>query len=63
VLKELKKNKEAWENFRKFPDSYQRVRIAYIESQRKHIKQAFFKSLNNFIRLTEKNKQFGSWKE
>jgi len=63
VLKELKKNKEAWENFRKFPDSYQRVRIAYIESQRKHSKQAFFKSLNNFIRITEKNKQFGSWKE
>jgi uncharacterized protein YdeI (YjbR/CyaY-like superfamily) len=62
VLKKMKENKEVWNNFRKFPDSYQRVRIAYIESQRKHSKQAFEKSLNNFIKLTKRNKMFGSWK-
>lgn len=63
ILKELRKNKKAWENFRRFPDSYQRVRIAYIESQRRHSKQAFEKSLRNFLKLTKNNKMFGSWKE
>ena len=62
VLKELKKDKEVWVNFLKFPEPYRKIRIAYIESQRKHSKQAFEKALNNFIKLTSKNKRFGSWK-
>lgn len=61
VLRRLREDKEVWSNFRKFPDSYQRVRIAYIESQRRHNKKAFEKSLNNLIKLTKKNKRFGSW--
>ena len=62
VMKRLKEDREVWNNFARFPESYQRVRIAYIESQRKHNNQAFEKSLNNFIKLTKKNKRFGSWK-
>ncbi len=59
ILKELKSNKVAWENFQKFPESYKRIRIAYIESQRDHSEDAFRKSLGNFIGMTEKNKLFG----
>jgi uncharacterized protein YdeI (YjbR/CyaY-like superfamily) len=59
ILKELKNNKLAWENFQRFPEGYRRVRIGYIESQRKHSPEAFNKSLKNFITKTSKNKKFG----
>jgi uncharacterized protein YdeI (YjbR/CyaY-like superfamily) len=59
ILKALKKNKQVWDNFQKFSDGYKRVRISYIESQRKHSDKMFKKSLQNFIKKTEKNKKFG----
>ena len=59
ILKEIKKNEQAWENFQKFSEGYKRVRIGYIESQGKHSDDAFKKSLKNFIKNTEKNKKFG----
>jgi uncharacterized protein YdeI (YjbR/CyaY-like superfamily) len=59
ILSAIKKNKAAWEHFLKLPEGYRRVRIGYIESQRAHNNTAFRKSLNNFIRMTEKNKRFG----
>lgn len=59
ILKALKANKQAWENFQKFPRYYKRIRIGYIESQRKHNKESFGKSLNYLIKMSEKNKKFG----
>lgn len=59
ILKTIKSNKQAWENFQKLPEGYKRVRIGYIESQRKHSLNNFRKSLQNFIKNTEKNKRFG----
>jgi len=59
ILKEIKSNKQAGENFQKFSEGYKRVRIGYIESQRKHSSDAFKKSLQNFIKKTERNKKFG----
>ncbi|HRZ85379.1 MAG TPA: YdeI/OmpD-associated family protein [Candidatus Paceibacterota bacterium] len=59
ILEEIKNNKQAWKNFQKFSEGYKRVRIGYIESQRKHSMNAFKKSLQNFIKNTEKNKRFG----
>lgn len=59
ILEEIKTNKQAWENFQKFSEGYKRVRIGYIESQRKHSANSFKKSLQNFIKNTEKNKKFG----
>jgi uncharacterized protein YdeI (YjbR/CyaY-like superfamily) len=35
ILKPLKENAQAWENFRKFPESYKRIRIAFIETRRR----------------------------
>ena len=58
ILTALKANKIAWENFQKFSDTYVRIRIAFIDGARKRPEE-FQKRLNYFIRMTEKNKQFG----
>jgi len=59
----IKKDKAAWENFQKMPDSYKRIRIAYIEGRRRQGKNAFQRSLNHFIKMTAKNKRIGFVKE
>lgn len=58
ILAEIKKNKEAWKNFQKFPESYKRIRIGWIDGSRN--RPDFFKTrLNYFIKMTAKNKRFG----
>lgn len=59
ILKAIKSEPDAWRNFRRLPASYKRIRIAYIESQRRHGMDAFRRSLRNFVRMTAKNKRFG----
>ena len=59
ILKPLKANKQAWKNFQKFPESYKRIRIGFIESRRRHGNEMFQKSLQHFIEMTAKNKKFG----
>jgi len=59
ILTALKVDPRVWENFRKFPGPYRRIRIAYVESRRRHGAEAFDKSLRNFIAKTAENKQFG----
>ena len=59
ILKPLQADKLAWENFQRFPESYQRVRIAYILSRKRHGQEMFEKSLRHFIKMTAKNKRFG----
>jgi uncharacterized protein YdeI (YjbR/CyaY-like superfamily) len=58
ILKVIKANKEAWNNFRKFSDAYKRIRIGFIDGARKRPKE-FKKRLRYFIKMTEKNKQYG----
>jgi uncharacterized protein YdeI (YjbR/CyaY-like superfamily) len=58
IIKSLKQNNEAWKYFQKFPVSYKRIRISYIENYRGHPK-LFKKTLSNFIKMTAKNKKFG----
>ena len=36
ILIPLKENEQAWKIFQKLPDSYKRIRIAFIESRRRH---------------------------
>lgn len=60
ILKALKANKAAWENFQHLPETYKRVRIAYIISS--SIPAQKPKRLAYFIKMTAKNKMFGSWK-
>jgi len=59
ILKPLKSDRGAWENFNRFPDSYKRIRIAFLESRRKHGNGAFRKSLAHFVKMTGKGKRFG----
>ncbi len=58
ILEALKANKEAWSNFQQFSRDYQRIRVAFIEGARNRPDE-FKKRLNYFIKMTEKNKQFG----
>jgi len=63
ILQALKDNEEAWVNFQKFPLSYQKIRIAYIDSRRRHSREMFEKSLKHFIRMTALNKRIGFMRE
>ena len=63
ILKEIRSNKQTWKNFKGFPESYKRIRISYIEDIRSRGKKEFRKRLNNFIKMTHKNKKFGFVKE
>lgn len=58
ILQALKENKQTWENFRKFPESYQRIRIGYIDHARSRPEE-FEKRLKYLLKMTEQNKQFG----
>ena len=63
ILRSLKSNPDAWKNFRKMPEDYRRIRLAYIESRKRHGKEMYQKSLKYFIRMTAKNKRIGFVKE
>lgn len=58
ILKEIKANQEAWKHFQKFSDAYKRIRIGFIDGARKR-PQEFKKRLRYFIKMSEKNKQYG----
>ncbi len=62
ILVPLMKNKVAWENFQRLPAGYRRIRIAFIESRRRHGPEMFGRSLDHFIKMTERNKRFGMMK-
>ena len=55
IIKEIKKDKEAWKNYQNFTDSYKRIRVAYIDAARKRPDE-FKKRLINFIEKTRENK-------
>ena len=59
ILEALKLNEQTWKNFQKFSIGYKRVRIGYIEDVRTYDKEIFQNRLNNFIKMTAKNKKFG----
>ena len=58
IRQALKANKQAWKNFGKYGEAYKRIRIAYIDGAR-HRPAEFKKRLNYFLKMTEKDKQFG----
>ena len=55
ILDEIRKDKEAWDNFRSFTEGYKRIRIAYIDDARDRPKE-FEKRLSSFIRKTRENR-------
>ncbi|MFC1951663.1 YdeI family protein [Chloroflexota bacterium] len=58
IIREIKKNNKAWENYQKFSQAYQRIRIAYIDAARNRPNE-FKKRLNIFIKKAEQNKSIG----
>jgi len=58
ILDRIKANKQALENFQTLSPDYKRIRIAFIEGARNRPAE-FEKRLRYFIKMTEKNKQFG----
>lgn len=59
ILRELKRDAEVWRNFQRFPESYQRVRIGWIDMSRKR-PEVYKQRLDYFLRMTKRNKRFGS---
>jgi len=59
ILEALKSTEQTWKNFQKFSIGYKRVRIGYIEDVRTYDKKIFQNRLNNFTKMTAKNKKFG----
>ena len=55
IIDKLKEDKIVWKNYQRFPDTYKRIRIAYIEAARKRPEE-FEKRLNHFISKTKENK-------
>ncbi len=58
ISKKIQENKQAWNNFQKYSPEYKRIRIAFIEGARNRPEE-FKKRLNYFVKMTEKNSQFG----
>jgi uncharacterized protein YdeI (YjbR/CyaY-like superfamily) len=59
ILVTLRANKDAWKYFQKMPPSYQRIRITYIESRKRHGVDMYKKALAHFIKMTAQNRRIG----
>jgi len=58
IRQALQANEQAWQNFQCYSESYQRIRIAYVDSARERPAE-FEKRLKHLVRMTGQNKQFG----
>jgi Bacteriocin-protection, YdeI or OmpD-Associated len=58
IISELKKDENTWKNFRAFPQSYQRIRVGWIDASR-HRPEIFQTRLRYFLKMTAQNKKFG----
>jgi len=63
IISAIKKDKLAWAHFQKLPESYKRIRIAYIIDRGRWGKKQFKSSLAHFIKMTAKGKRFGFVRE
>ena len=60
ILKSLKKDGVAWDNFNNFPELYKRVRIGNIQKEKKS-SEAYKKALKHFLEETKENNMYGDW--
>ncbi len=58
VVAALQANEQAWSNFQRYSEAYQRIRLAFVDTARKRPEE-FEKRLNHLIKMSEKDKQFG----
>ena len=55
IINAIKKDVIAWHNYEQFPESYKRIRVAYIDEAKKRPAE-YKKRLKNFIEKTRQNK-------
>jgi len=60
IIKVLEKDPVTWENYQKFPESYKRIRIAYIDGARVRPEE-FERRLYHFIKKTRENKMISAY--
>lgn len=58
IERRLKQDPVTWRNFQRFPASYKRIRIGWIDAAR-HRREAFEQRLRYFLKMTKQNKRFG----
>lgn len=58
ILKALRKDPEVWRNFRRFPETYRRIRVGWIEGARSR-RDVFRTRLAFFLKKTKRNEMFG----
>ncbi len=58
IITALQADPQVWANFQRYSGSYQRIRIAYVDTARNRPGE-FEKRLQNLVRKTAQNKQFG----
>jgi uncharacterized protein YdeI (YjbR/CyaY-like superfamily) len=58
ISKALRKDPEVWRNFRRFPETYRRIRVGWIEGARSR-RDVFRKRLAFFLKKTKRNEMFG----
>jgi uncharacterized protein YdeI (YjbR/CyaY-like superfamily) len=58
----LMRDADAWKHFERFPASYRRIRIAFVEGARRRPDE-FKRRLRNLVRKSAKNERFGMVRE
>jgi uncharacterized protein YdeI (YjbR/CyaY-like superfamily) len=58
ILKRLQRDPDTWKNFRRFPESYKRIRIGWIVAARSR-REIFEQRLRYFLKMTAQDKRFG----
>jgi uncharacterized protein YdeI (YjbR/CyaY-like superfamily) len=58
ILRRLKRDPTIWRNFSRFPQSYRRIRIGWIDAARRRA-DIFEQRLAHFLKMTAQNKRFG----
>jgi uncharacterized protein YdeI (YjbR/CyaY-like superfamily) len=58
ISRALKAVPAAWKHYQRFPDSYRRIRIGWIDGARRRPAE-FEKRLSYFVKMTALNKRFG----
>lgn len=63
IYQAFQDNPIAWNNFRSFPELYQRVRIDCIQRDKKKDREVFDKRLKKLIDQSQIGKMFGDWND
>ena len=58
IRRRLERDPTTWKHFKRFPESYKRIRIGWIAAAR-HRRVIFEQRLGYFLKMTAQNKRFG----